>query len=122
MSWLWHWAHENEPGKYNKLDIIRPVASSVFGAIHTTTQVRSLRGPPFPVDPMKLISSTTQVLAHCLFELATRPEYVGLLRHEVQQAFERHGGWTKEAMESMLKLDSFIKECQRFNPLDSGIS
>lgn len=59
---------------------------------------------------------------HCLFELATRPEYVEPLRQEVQQALENHGGWEKEGIESMLKLDSFIKECQRFNPLDSGKS
>nr|A0A0E3D8N7.1 RecName: Full=Cytochrome P450 monooxygenase janQ; AltName: Full=Janthitremanes biosynthesis cluster protein Q [Penicillium janthinellum]AGZ20487.1 cytochrome P450 monooxygenase [Penicillium janthinellum] len=98
MSWLWHWTQENEPGKYSEVDIVRSITSAVFGAIHTTTQV----------------------LVHCLFELATRPEYVEPLRQEVQQAVENHGGWEKEGIESMLKLDSFIKECQRFNPLDSG--
>ncbi|KAJ5363930.1 cytochrome P450 [Penicillium cataractarum] len=97
MSWLWHWTQENEPGEYNEVEIARSLTSAVFGAIHTTTQV----------------------LVHCLFELATRSEYVDPLRHEVQQAFEYHGGWKKDGLESMLKLDSFIKECQRFYPLDS---
>ncbi|KAB8071302.1 cytochrome P450 [Aspergillus leporis] len=98
MSWLWHWTRQNEPGKYSELDIARSITSAVFGAIHTTTQV----------------------LVHCLFELATRPEYVDPLRSEAQQAFDRHGGWKKDTIESMLKIDSFIKECQRWNPLDSG--
>jgi hypothetical protein len=29
-------------------------------------------------------------------------------------------GWTKEAMEHMVKLDSFIKEALRLNPLSAG--
>ncbi|KAJ5361617.1 cytochrome P450 [Penicillium brevicompactum] len=98
MSWLWQWTHEKEPGKYSEFEIAQSITSAVFGAIHTTTQV----------------------LVHCLFELATRPEYVKPLQDEVQEEFDRHGGWKKEGIESMLKLDSFIKECQRFNPLDSG--
>ena len=60
------------------------------------------------------------VLVHCLFELATRPEYVEPLRKEAEEAFQLNGRWKKDGLESMVKLDSFIKECQRYNPLDSG--
>ncbi|PKY06744.1 cytochrome P450 [Aspergillus campestris IBT 28561] len=98
MDWTWQYTEKNEPGVYQRVHIARSITSSVFGAIHTTTQV----------------------LAHCLFELAVRSEYVDPLRQEVEQAFESHNGWTKSAIESMPKLDSFVKECQRFNPLDSG--
>lgn len=42
------------------------------------------------------------------------------LRREIKDALDSHGGWTKASIESMLKLDSFIKECQRCNPLDAG--
>lgn len=42
------------------------------------------------------------------------------LRQEITTALKTHGGWNKSAIESMTKLDSFIKEAQRFNPLDAG--
>ena len=59
-------------------------------------------------------------MVHCLFELSTRKEYVEPLRAEVKQCVQNHGGWTKMALESMKKLDSFVKECQRHNNLDAG--
>jgi Cytochrome P450 len=62
-----------------------------------------------------------QLLVHCLFEISVRKEYIDPLRKEVENAFHKYGGWTKSAIESMNKLDSFIKECQRFNPLDAGM-
>lgn len=40
MSWLRLWTLENEPGQYSELEIARSITSAVFGAIHTTTQVR----------------------------------------------------------------------------------
>nr|Q9C450.1 RecName: Full=Cytochrome P450 monooxygenase paxQ; AltName: Full=Paxilline synthesis protein Q [Penicillium paxilli]AAK11527.1 PaxQ [Penicillium paxilli] len=98
MGWLRNWTDQNEPGVYGDLEITSSIIATIFGAIHTTTQV----------------------LVHCLFELATRPEYVEPLRVEIQSALEEHGGWVKEGIEGMVKLDSFIKECQRFNPLDAG--
>ena len=61
------------------------------------------------------------MLVHCLLDLAIRPEYVQPLREEVQTVWNRDNHqWTKEGLESMEKLDSFVKECQRFNPLDAG--
>ncbi|KAE8420539.1 cytochrome P450 [Aspergillus pseudocaelatus] len=97
-DWISFWTR-TDPGTYTDRDIARSVASAVFGAIHTTTQV----------------------LVHCLMDLASRPEYVQPLREEVVAVLNRNGRqWTKEGLESMEKLDSFVKECQRFNPLDAG--
>lgn len=54
-------------------------------------------------------------------DLAIRPEYIHPLREEVETILNRDDQqWTKEGLESMEKLDSFVKECQRFNPLDAG--
>lgn len=54
-------------------------------------------------------------------DLAIRPEYIHPLREEVETILNRDNQqWTKEGLESMEKLDSFVKECQRFNPLDAG--
>ena len=43
--------------------------------------------------------------------LAALPEYIGPLRAEVEEVIER-GGWTKEALDQMYKVDSFIKQSQ----------
>jgi hypothetical protein len=56
---------------------------------------------------------------HALYHLAARPEYVQPLRQEVEQAIERDG-WTKAAISNMPKLDSFVKEAQRYNGLAAG--
>ncbi|PIG80525.1 putative cytochrome P450 [Aspergillus arachidicola] len=97
-DWITFWSR-TYPGTYSDGDIARSVVSAVFGAIHTTTQV----------------------LVHCLMDLAMRPEYVQPLREEVETILNRDNHqWTKEGLESMEKLDSFVKECQRFNPLDAG--
>ena len=45
---------------------------------------------------------------HALFYLAALPEYIGPLREEVEEVIERKG-WTKEALDQMYKVDSFIK-------------
>ncbi|KAI0741267.1 cytochrome P450 [Daedaleopsis nitida] len=57
-------------------------------------------------------SSTT--ITHVIFDLAARPEYAQPLRDEVEQIIAVDG-WTKVAMAKMWKLDSFLKECIRFN-------
>jgi cytochrome P450 len=53
---------------------------------------------------------------HALYYLATYPEYAQPLRVEVEGAINDNG-WTKHALMKMRKLDSFIKESLRLNPL-----
>ncbi|EDR01384.1 uncharacterized protein LACBIDRAFT_310984 [Laccaria bicolor S238N-H82] len=53
-----------------------------------------------------------QPFVHALFYLAALPEYIGPLRAEVEEVIEREG-WSKEALDQMHKVDSFIKESQR---------
>nr|AFO69283.2 P450 monooxygenase [Periglandula ipomoeae] len=66
------------------------------------------------------LHTSSQLVVHTIFELATRPEYADALREEVKACFEQHGKGTKAALDSMHKVDSFIKETQRFNPLDAS--
>ena len=49
-----------------------------------------------------------------LLHLAAAPEYMQLLRDEVEAAIAADG-WTKAAMDKMWKVDSFLKESQRVN-------
>ena len=58
-------------------------------------------------------------MTHALFDLAANPEYLNPLREEVEEVTKRKG-WSKSAVDQMHKLDSFLKESQRFNP--AGIS
>lgn len=59
-------------------------------------------------------------MVQTIFELAARPEYVLPLREEIRTCLEERGGYTKDALNAMHKLDSFIRESQRWNPLDAG--
>nr|A0A0E3D8P8.1 RecName: Full=Cytochrome P450 monooxygenase penQ; AltName: Full=Penitrem biosynthesis cluster protein Q [Penicillium crustosum]AGZ20192.1 cytochrome P450 monooxygenase [Penicillium crustosum] len=95
-DWMAQWVKDN-PGYCIESAVVRVIAT-FFGGIHTTTQLT----------------------VHTLLEIATRPEYVDPLRQEITTALKTHGGWNKSAIESMTKLDSFIKEAQRFNPLDAA--
>ena len=58
---------------------------------------------------------TTQMNAvHCLNDLAAHPEYIEPIRAEIREACK--DGWRKSNITKLHKLDSFIKESQRFNP------
>jgi len=57
-----------------------------------------------------------QAVTHALFDLASNPEYLKPLREEVEEVTNREG-WTKAALDQMCKVDSFVKESQRFRPV-----
>jgi hypothetical protein len=58
-----------------------------------------------------------QALTNILYHLAERPElYVDALREEVRDVVGRFG-WSKAAMREMVKVDSFVREAERFNGL-----
>lgn len=59
------------------------------------------------------IHTTSNGFAQALFFLATDPQYAEVLREEVETVVKIHG-WTKEALTHMRKVDSFLKEVQRF--------
>ncbi|KAI6116528.1 cytochrome P450 [Pisolithus croceorrhizus] len=58
------------------------------------------------------IHSTTNTFTQALYNLAAYPQYVQPLREEVDAIIREHG-WTKEAIASMRKVDSFLAETQR---------
>lgn len=61
-------------------------------------------------------------LTNALYDLAAHPEYAQILREEIAlvTAEEPSGKLRKKTMPKLKKLDSFIKESQRVNPLGSG--
>jgi hypothetical protein len=50
-----------------------------------------------------------------LYHLAANPEYAIALREEVSVLVAEHG-WTKEAVDRMYKIDSFLRESLRLSP------
>ena len=53
-------------------------------------------------------------MTHALYHLAALPEYQQLLREEVDTLVSAEG-WSKATMGKMWRLDSFLKESQRYN-------
>ena len=54
-----------------------------------------------------------------LYRLLANPEYIGLLRQEVDPVIAQEG-WTKFGMDKLHKTDSFIREVQRIDGLTSS--
>ncbi|CAA7264106.1 unnamed protein product [Cyclocybe aegerita] len=62
------------------------------------------------------VHTSTMTFTHALYYLAAYPEYLKPLREEVEEVVKRHG-WSKVALDEMHRVDSFIKESQRLDPL-----
>ena len=63
---------------------------------------------------------TSQMNAvHVLYDIVSRPEYFEVLRDEILKVVEEDGRWMtweKSSFTKLQKLDSFMRESQRFNP------
>ncbi|KAK7682140.1 hypothetical protein QCA50_014726 [Cerrena zonata] len=94
LSWLMDVADEGKKGDVREL-VLRVLATN-FGAIHTSSNS----------------------FTNALFRLAANPEWIGPMREEVERVVQEEG-WNKNALQKMLKLDSFLKESQRFDGLGS---
>jgi len=64
------------------------------------------------------IHTTSSLLSHVLFNLATHSSYIEPLREEIS-AIVKTEGWTQAATQNMRKLDSFMKESQRLHGSDA---
>ncbi|GJE87948.1 cytochrome P450 [Phanerochaete sordida] len=64
------------------------------------------------------VSTSAASFVHVLYHLAADPDLQATLRAEVEGAIERDG-WTKNALVNMYKVDSVLRESQRFNGINS---
>lgn len=87
-----------------------------LGAIHTSSEVCTTA-----ILFFLHYSNFQQTLTHVLLHLAASSEYIATLREEIKIVTSLKG-WTKEAMDEMHQMDSFIRESQRFNGLTTGLS
>ncbi|EME83697.1 uncharacterized protein MYCFIDRAFT_137369, partial [Pseudocercospora fijiensis CIRAD86] len=70
---------------------------------------------------MVAIHTTSMVISNTLLDLYTSPskeEYLSGLREECERVLSQHNGiWTKEAINSLLRIDSTIRESMRYSNL-----
>ncbi|EKG20640.1 Cytochrome P450, partial [Macrophomina phaseolina MS6] len=67
---------------------------------------------------MSALHTTSMTLTHLLLDLAAYPEYADILREEMIAALhESVGKVNNHYINKLVKLDSFMKESQRLNPL-----
>lgn len=60
-------------------------------------------------------------MAQAVFDLVAHTEYIGPLRDEVKRVKASDGDkWTKAGIAKLVKMDSFMKESQRFRPPGLG--
>ncbi|KAG6865152.1 hypothetical protein C0991_004835 [Blastosporella zonata] len=101
---------QDYPGKPNDmLSWLMDAASEEEGTLHNLAR-RIL------TVNMAAIHTSSMTFSQALFDLATHPEYVKELRDEVKSVTDREG-WTSDALNQMIKVDSFIKESQRLHLL-----
>ncbi|MCJ1438191.1 hypothetical protein MMC27_007578 [Xylographa pallens] len=82
-------------------------------------------GDPASLAHLEVVMSlasihTSQMNAvHVMYDLAARPEYIEPIREEIRQVIRSEGEWMKwekSTFTKLQKLDSFMRESQRFNP------
>ena len=93
---LLYWMSEQAKGEEKDMKFIAGILLKVsFAAIHTSAAA-----------PSQLI-----------YDLCAMPEYVEPLRQEIDQLIDVDGTIPKSAFVKLAKMDSIMKESQRFNPL-----
>lgn len=69
------------------------------------------------VMALAVVHTSSMLMTHAIYDLILRPEYIGPLRMEIRQTLK--DGWDKvtpASFASQRRLDSFMRESQRFNP------
>ncbi|TFK21838.1 cytochrome P450 [Coprinopsis marcescibilis] len=66
------------------------------------------------------VHTTSTTICQATIDLAAYPQYQDELRAEAEAVVKEHG-WTKEGLDKMIKIDSFIKESQRLHPVSTTL-
>lgn len=68
------------------------------------------------------IHTTALTMTQALYDLIAHQEYIAPIETEVVTVLKENSGWSKATLNRFRKLDSLLKESQRFNPIFLGIS
>ena len=61
--------------------------------------------------------TTVSACTHLFYALCSEPAYLGPLKDEMEHVLKSHPGYKRTTFARMIKLDSFMKESQRFEPI-----
>ena len=67
------------------------------------------------------IHTTTMAATHAMYDLCANPKYFDPLIREIKQQLDNERNFNITALNDMRKLDSFMKESQRLNPLNLSV-
>ncbi|MCJ1351256.1 MAG: hypothetical protein MMC33_001240 [Icmadophila ericetorum] len=62
------------------------------------------------------LHSVSELVMNSIYDLCEHPEYFAPLRQEIEDVLQGGTRWGKTSAQSLLKMDSFIKEVQRHHP------
>lgn len=65
---------------------------------------------------MAVVHTSAMSITHGLYDLITMPQWLEPLRQEIQEAMPDWKSSSYSSLVSLRRLDSFLKESQRFNP------
>lgn len=94
--------------------VVHELIAVWFGSVHITSTVRAITLRP----NLHLADKRIQTACVALFDLCERPEYIDILRQEIE-----HTGWEefdKSGGKLFPLMDSFMKESARLCPIESG--
>lgn len=63
------------------------------------------------------IHTSAAASTQLLYDLCAMPQYIEPLREEIEASLAEHGSFTNRSLLQLERMDSFMKESQRFNPL-----
>lgn len=108
------WLMETAEGEEKTLRCLAARLLTInFAAMHTSSMVSV---DVHRYNSIKLTLSCLQSFTQALYHLAGNPEYMQPLREEVESIVATYG-WSKDSLNKMRKVDSFLRESQRFNGL-----
>lgn len=61
--------------------------------------------------------ATLHTIIFCFYDLCKHPEYIDNLREEAEECLLESGCWDKPTLDKMKKIESFMSESQRVNPI-----
>lgn len=68
------------------------------------------------------LHTTSMATTHAMYDMCAYPEYFEPLRQEALEVLRADGGWQRNTLSKLRKLDSFVKESQRWSPASLSTS
>ncbi|KAE8373290.1 cytochrome P450 [Aspergillus bertholletiae] len=139
-QWLAPWTY---PGRKDLVtlrrraaELIEPVYMQRLAAFRGGTQHKYRdavqwiieNSPEKPLSPAEVadallflymagIHSTSATIVSIVYDLIAHPEYVPALLDEIRHTLAESPEWSRQSLAKLRKLDSFMKESQRLNPV-----